>query len=111
MPFEIFKSKKNRKFYFRLKAKNGKVILQSQGYESKAGVKNGIQSIVKHSREEACFERKLATDGQSYFNLKATNGLIIGKSESYQSIDAMENGIQSVINNASVNVVIKDLSG
>ncbi|MCA1261463.1 YegP family protein [Nitratireductor aquimarinus] len=34
------------------------------------------------------------------FNLKASNGQVIGTSESYSSENARENGIQSVKNNA-----------
>lgn len=35
MIFVIFKSKKL--FYFRIKAKNGKIIAQSEGYKTKRG--------------------------------------------------------------------------
>ncbi|MHB1108229.1 MAG: YegP family protein, partial [Lutibacter sp.] len=38
--------------------------------------------------------------GQPYFNLKATNGQIIGNSEMYSSESGMENGIASVKKNA-----------
>ncbi len=34
------------------------------------------------------------------FNLKATNGQVIGTSERYQTAGACENGIQSVMKNA-----------
>ena len=46
--FEIFKDKKGE-FRFRLKAKNGEIILASEGYVAKAGCKNGINSVVKNS--------------------------------------------------------------
>jgi uncharacterized protein YegP (UPF0339 family) len=36
MTFELFKSKKL--FYFRIKAKNGRIIAQSEGYKTKRGV-------------------------------------------------------------------------
>ena len=34
------------------------------------------------------------------FNLKASNGVTIAVSETYESLDACRNGVQSVINNA-----------
>lgn len=42
--FEIFRGK-NDQFYFRLKAPNGKIIAQSEGYKSKDGCVLGITSV------------------------------------------------------------------
>lgn len=42
--FEIFKGT-NGNFYFRLKAENGEIIAQSEGYSSKQGAKNGIEAV------------------------------------------------------------------
>lgn len=42
--FEIFKDSAG-KFRFRLKAQNGETIATGEGYESKQGCKNGIESI------------------------------------------------------------------
>ena len=39
-------------FRFRLKAKNGEPILASEGYKSKAGCKNGIESVRKNADSE-----------------------------------------------------------
>lgn len=96
MKFEIFKSEKNDKFYFRLKAKNGQVILSSQGYANKAGAKNGIESVKKNCGNDECFDRKEAKNGKFHFNLIASNKQIIGSSQMYASKATMENGIKSV---------------
>ena len=50
-----------------------------------------------------------AKDGSPYFNLKSSNGQVIGTSEMYSSTSAMENGIVSVKNNAA-NATIEDNS-
>lgn len=97
--FEI-KTDKAGKFRFNLKAGNGQVILSSQGYSSKDGCENGIESVKKHSQEDGNFERNTAKDGSPFFNLKASNGQVIGNSEMYSSESAMENGIASVKKNA-----------
>ncbi|MDF0707750.1 YegP family protein [Flagellimonas okinawensis] len=97
--FEI-KTDKAGKFRFNLKAGNGQVILSSQGYSSKSACENGIESVKKHSQDDANFERNEAKDGSPYFNLKASNGQVIGNSEMYSSDSAMENGIASVKKNA-----------
>ncbi|ETN95375.1 hypothetical protein SAMN04487906_2472 [Zhouia amylolytica] len=99
--FELFQSEKNDKFYFNLKAKNGQVILSSQGYESKSGASNGINSIKENAEDDSKYERKTASNGKFHFNLKAGNGQIIGSSQMYASEAGMENGIESVKTNAS----------
>ena len=49
--FEIYLDKAGE-FRFRLKAKNGEAILASEGYKSKAGCKNGIESVRKNADSE-----------------------------------------------------------
>ncbi|WP_318345905.1 YegP family protein [Flagellimonas baculiformis] len=97
--FEI-KTDKSGQFRFNLKAGNGQVILSSESYSSKAACENGIESVKKNSQDDSKFERKTAKDGSPYFNLKASNGQVIGASEMYSSTAAMENGIASVKKNA-----------
>ena len=94
------KTGKDGQFYFNLTAKNGQVILSSEGYKSKQGCDNGIESVKKNSQDADRFERKKAKDGQDYFVLKAGNGEVIGRSEMYKSKSGMENGISSVTENA-----------
>ncbi|QRQ63153.1 MULTISPECIES: YegP family protein [Sphingobacterium] len=97
--FEV-KTRKNGEFQFNLKAGNGQVILSSEGYTTKANCLNGVESVKKNAQDDNKFDRKTATNGKYYFNLKATNGQIIGSSEMYESASGMENGIESVKKNA-----------
>ena len=97
--FEI-KTDKSGKFRFNLKAGNGQIILSSQGYTTKSACENGIESVKKNSQDDGMFERLTAKDGSPYFNLKASNGQVIGASEMYSSAAAMENGVASVKKNA-----------
>ncbi len=46
--FEIYKDKKGE-VRFRLKAVNGEIILTGEGYSSKAGCKNGVDSIGRNA--------------------------------------------------------------
>lgn len=97
--FEIT-TRKNGEFQFNLKAGNGQVILTSEGYTAKASALNGVESVRKHSQDDANFERLTAKDGSPYFNLKASNGQTIGHSEMYSGAAARDNGIESVKTNA-----------
>ena len=97
--FKISKDKRGE-FRFNLKASNGQTILASEGYKGKASCLNGIESVRKNSQDDSKFDRLESKSGKPYFNLKATNGQVIGNSEMYSSVSAMENGIASVKKNA-----------
>jgi hypothetical protein len=97
--FEIKKGSTGQ-YRFNLKASNGQTILSSETYTTKTACENGIDSVRTNSQIDARYERKTATDGSPYFNLKASNGQVIGKSEMYSSTSGMENGISSVKTNA-----------
>lgn len=43
--FEVFEGKDGQ-FYFRLKARNGKIICQSEGYTRRVNVLKGIDAII-----------------------------------------------------------------
>lgn len=100
MKFEIYHSEKNKEYYFRLKAGNGENILGSEGYKAKSGCTNGIESVKKNAADEGRFETKEAKNGKWHFNLKGSNGQVIGSSQMYASKSGMQNGIKSVMKNA-----------
>jgi uncharacterized protein len=105
----LISKRKNDEFQFVLKAGNGQVILASEGYTTKTACDNGIESVRKNSQVDSRFDRLEAKNGKVYFNLKASNGQIIGSSEMYESVAARENGIASVANNAPEADVKEDL--
>lgn len=73
------------KAYFRLRAANGQIVLQSQGYTSKASATAGITSVKKNGIDASKYVIAEGVDGQHYFRIKAGNGQIIGRSEMYAS--------------------------
>ena len=97
--FEIYNDKRGE-FRFRLKASNGQNILASEGYKAKSGCTNGIESVRKNSQDDGRYDRLESKNGSPYFNLKASNGQVIGNSEMYSGTSGMENGIASVKKNA-----------
>ncbi len=102
--YEI-KVAKDGQFHFNLKAGNHEIILSSELYTTKAACENGIASVQKNSPDEGRFDRREAKNGKDYFILKAGNGQEIGRSEMYESKQAMENGIASVQKNGPSEVV------
>ncbi len=97
--FELFTDKAGE-YRFRLKAGNGEIILASEGYKQKASAENGINSVKKNANDDSRYERKATSAGKPMFNLKASNGQVIGTSEQYSSASARDTGIESVKKNA-----------
>ncbi len=97
--FECYKDKAGE-FRFRLKAGNGETILASEGYKSKSSCKNGIASVQKNCSNPDCFEKKTTSSGKFRFNLKSSNGQVIGTSESYSSESGCDSGMKSVAKSA-----------
>ena len=97
--FELYKDKAGA-FRFRLKAGNGQIILASEGYKQRASADNGIESVRRNSADDSRFDRAETKSGKYRFNLKASNGQVIGTSESYESSSSRDNGIASVKKNA-----------
>ena len=104
--FEI-SVRKNGEFQFNLKASNGEIILTSEGYTTKAACLNGVESVKKNSVNEERFDRLTASNGKPYFNLKATNGQVIGRSQMYASERNRNTGIASVMKNAPIAEVVE----
>jgi uncharacterized protein len=106
----VISKRKNGEFQFNLKARNGQTVLTSEGYSTRLACDNGIESVRKNSLVETRFEKKESTNGKFYFNLKATNGQIIGTSEMYEAVAGRNNGVASVRKNAP-DAAITDTTG
>ncbi len=74
--------------------------MSSESYETKQGAEKGIESVRKNAADDKRYERKTAKNDEAFFVLKAGNGEPLGRSETYSSTSAMENGIESVKKNA-----------
>ena len=95
----VISKRKNGEFQFNLVAGNGEIVLTSEGYASKPSCMNGVKSVMKNAADVKRFESKVAKNGKFHFNLKASNGQVIGSSEMYDSQSTCENGIASVKKN------------
>lgn len=77
--FELRKSETGQ-FSFSFVNEEGKTLLKSEQYSSKAAVQNGIESVRKNSVDDGRYELEKSSNDRFYFNLKAANGQIIGTS-------------------------------
>ena len=109
----IITKAKNGEYTFNLKASNGEVILTaSETYTTLTACENGVASVKKNAlsqiedqtRNESAkhpkYELYQDKAGEFRFRLKAANGEIIGKSESYKAKASAKKGIASIAKNA-----------
>ncbi len=82
--FETYRGK-NNELYFRLTDDTGKVLLSSEGYKQKESVLNGIESVKKNLPLPAAIEKKATEKGMHFFNVKSTNGQVVGTSAMFDS--------------------------
>jgi uncharacterized protein len=106
--FTLFKGKDNQ-FYFHLKANNNEKVLASEGYTHKQGCLNGIDSVKRNAPYDSNYGRRNALNGQYYFVLKASNGEVIGTSETYTTAQARDHGIE-VVKKEAPNASTEDLT-
>jgi uncharacterized protein len=93
--FTLFQGKDGQ-FYFKLIARNGEPIFASEGYASKSGCMDGINSVKNNAVKDEHFKRLIAANGEFFFTLMAENGEVIGKSETYKTQQGGNNGIEAV---------------
>lgn len=86
MKFEVFKGN-NSEMYFRLVDTTGKTLLSSEGYKQKESVLNGIESVKKNLPLPTGIEMKESTNGKHFFNVKSTNGQIVGTSTMFDTVE------------------------
>jgi uncharacterized protein YegP (UPF0339 family) len=94
--------------YFNLKATNGQIVLTSVMYSSANDCTNAIISARECCTDDNMYERKISSNNKHFFNLKASNGQVIGMSEMYESAANMEKGIASVKRNGISTIVAKE---
>lgn len=79
------KSEAASPFTFSFTDKDGKVLVKSENYKQKTSAKNGIESVRKNCLVDERYEMKTSTNGKFFFNVKATNGQIVGTSALFDS--------------------------
>lgn len=89
MKFKTYQSGINQEYYFRFLTSDGRPILRSEGYKTKSGLQNAIDSVRENSMEDVQFETKQTQRGNWMFNLKAKNHQVIASSVVFESKSEM----------------------
>ncbi|UCE66805.1 MAG: YegP family protein [Candidatus Zixiibacteriota bacterium] len=93
--FQILRGE-NKQYYFRLRTGRGDIILQSEGYNVRAGAEKGIDIVRISVCHNDRFRRKMSADGKYYFEILTIDGDILGTSKLYESLQGCDNGIFAV---------------
>ncbi len=82
--FEL-KAAARSQYVWNLKAGNHEVILTSEVFKDKDVALNCIAAVKKNASEEKRFLRRVAKDGQFFFELINELGKTLGRSERYKA--------------------------
>ena len=89
------KGKEN--FRFKLKTQSGHTLLNSVAYKNETEIQDTVQYLNTPQQNNIRFERKTNNEGLFLFDIKKSDGQLIGHSQSYTSEAGMENGINNLI--------------
>ncbi len=93
MKFVLRKSEAESPFSFVFKGKDDKILIKSENYKQKTSALNGIESVKKNCLEDARYEFKTSKSDKYFFNIKSTNGQIVGTSAFFDSEEDRKNAI------------------
>lgn len=105
MTINLRKSDAKEPFSFIYVNAEGKTIIKSENYAQKASAKNGIESVRKNCQDDDRYELKESSNGKAFFNIKSTNGQIVGTSALFATEADRTDAIDYLkANSASANV-------
>ncbi|MFT5719764.1 MAG: hypothetical protein ACI9W6_000052 [Motiliproteus sp.] len=87
MKIIVKKSQAKEPFTFAFMDGSGKTLVKSENYASRKSCVNGVESVRKNSQIDSRYEMLESKNGKFYFNLKASNGQVVGTSALFASAD------------------------
>jgi uncharacterized protein len=87
--FELSKTADGQ-FRFALKADEKTTLLASELYRSRSSAENGIAAVRSNCSVDKHYEKKVASNGKFFFNLKAANNQVIGTSQMFATEEARD---------------------
>ncbi len=101
MKIILRKSEAAEPFSFVFVDDNEKTLIKSENYKQKTSAKNGIESVKKNCLEDSRYEFKEAKNGKLFFNIKSTNGQVVGTSGFFDDVKQRDEAIAYIKANAT----------
>jgi hypothetical protein len=90
--FDLWRDKSDNEWHFVMRADDGRILLESEGYQGRTGAVNGIESVRLNGKDLGRYQ-VLDGGGELYFILKAANGQEIAVSDSFPTAVEVEASI------------------
>jgi uncharacterized protein len=84
-------------YYFDLVSGNGRLLLASQGYQSRTDALRGLLSVLHFGSLPEFYRVAVDADGQPFLELRAGNHVVIATSDSYYSASNARRGIDACV--------------
>ncbi|MCA9621221.1 MAG: YegP family protein [Myxococcales bacterium] len=78
--FDLWREDSDHEWYFVMRAEDGRILLESEGYTGRTGAVNGIESVRTNGKDLGRYQMVSDDGGAVYFILKAANGQEIAQS-------------------------------
>jgi uncharacterized protein len=96
-------------YYFHLEDERGHTILLSEAFSSKGACENGIVMVKENVLDDTKYENKVSAKKKFYFNLLNCEGIPIGSSKMYDTIEGYAEAILSVKSNAPKAKIVEEI--
>ncbi len=96
MKIVLKKSEAASPFSFAFKDENDKTIIKSESYKARKSALNGIESVKKNCLIDKRYEFKESKNGKYFFNIKASNGQIVGTSGFFATVKERDEAIEKL---------------
>ena len=106
----VKKSNAKQPFTFAFVDAEGTTIVRSENYSAKKSALNGVESVKKNASDDSRYELKDSANGKFYFNLKASNGQVVGTSGMFASQDERQQAMAALKQQAA-SVEVDDTCG
>jgi len=93
MKIVLKKSQTSEPYTFAFVDSEDQSIVRSENYRARKGALNGIESVRKNCLNDARYEMKETKNGKFFFNVKASNGQVVGTSAFYVSMLDRSNAV------------------
>ena len=85
----------------------GHAVVKSENYKAKKSALSGIESVKKNCVNDARYELKETKNGKFFFNVKASNGQIVGTSMLFAT-EADRNGAIAELKSAGPGAAVEE---
>jgi uncharacterized protein YegP (UPF0339 family) len=84
-------------FVFQFVSSAGETLIDSQDYSTRTAAINGLVSVLENGKTASRYNVLVAADGKAHFELRATNGHVIGTSNTYANKAGADKAVKASV--------------